>query len=177
MRSVLAALALVFGTASTASAEVWLLREGVCGEYRSRWNIEQDRAGIWAGSADHVHVGGPCEQRTGAKAQSKVRAVIAGELFFAVVQSEPATGAHADTGAVCSYYGPIQGDRVRGVAVCEGASRMMFALRFRPGDGSAQRSEQRPLEQQDDDWLDNPATHDGGPAGFTLEADPGIPRR
>jgi hypothetical protein len=179
MRSLLAALALVTGTGSTASAEVWLLREGVCGEYRSRWNVEQDQARIWAGAADHIHVGGPCEPGTGARTESKVRAAIVGDVLFAVVQSEPTTGAAANTGNVCSYYGPIQGDRVRGVEVCEGTARMMFALHFRRGDGSAQRSEQRPLEQQDDDWLDSPATHDrvGGPAGFSLEADPGIPRR
>ena len=102
MRSLLAALALVAGT-SAASAEVWLIREGVCGEYRSRWNIEKDQAGVWTGSAEHVHVGGPCQPGTDAKAQSKVRSVIAGEVFFAVLQSEPTTGAGANTGSVCSY--------------------------------------------------------------------------
>jgi hypothetical protein len=180
MRSLLAALAVVAGT-SAASAEVWLIREGVCGEYRSRWNVEQDQAGIWVGSAEHVHVGGPCEAGTGAKTQSKVRSVIAGGVFFAVLQSEPTTGAGANTGSICSYYGPIQGDRVSGVEVCERVARMLFALRFR-GEGerdAQQRAEQRPLEQQDDDWLDNPQTHDrdGGPAGFSLEPGPGIVRQ
>jgi len=171
MRSLLAALAFVAGT-SAASAEVWLIREGLCGEYRSRWNVEQDQAGIWSGSADHVHVGGPCQPGTGAKSQSKVRAVISGGVFFAVLQSEPTAGAGANTGAICSYYGPIQEDRVSGVEVCEGNPRMLFALRV-PRAGE-QRAEQRPLEQQDDDWLDNPQTHarDGGPAGFSLEPGP-----
>src|SRR5215207_1858066 len=122
MRFVLIAFALVAGT-SAASAEVWLMREGLCGEYRSRWNVEQDQSGVWVGSADHVQVGGPCAQRTGANNRSRVRAVIVGQEFFAVLQSEPTTGAAVHTGPICSYYGPIREDRVRGVEVCEGAAR------------------------------------------------------
>ena len=92
MRSVLAALALLAG-ASAASAEVWLMREGRCGEYRSRWDVEQDQPGVWVGAADHVQVGGPCVARTGVNSRSRVRAVIVGQEFFAILQSEPASGA------------------------------------------------------------------------------------
>jgi hypothetical protein len=45
-------------------------------------------------------------------------------------------------------------------------------LRFPPGGHEArQRYEQRPLEREDDDWLDNPQTHDRNrvPPGFNLE--------
>jgi hypothetical protein len=53
-----------------------------------------------------------------------------------------------------------------------GAARMMFALRFpRAGERDAQqRAEQRPLEDQDDDWLDNPETlpREGGAPASVL---------
>jgi hypothetical protein len=146
MRSVLAALALVVGT-SAASAETWLVREGICGEFQSRWNVEQDKAGIWAGSADHVHVGGPCAQRTGETSKSRLRAAIVGESFFAALMPEPGAG---DLSNACTYYGRIKEDRVSGIELCKGAAPMIFALRFPP-----KRDEQRPLEQQDDDWLGN----------------------
>ena len=113
MRSVLAALALLAG-ASAASAEVWLMREGRCGEYRSRWDVEQDQPGVWVGAADHVQVGGPCVARTGVNSRSRVRAVIVGQEFFAILQSEPASGAAVHSGQICSYYGPVRDDQVRG---------------------------------------------------------------
>jgi hypothetical protein len=161
MRSVLAALALLAG-ASAASAEVWLMREGRCGEYRSRWDVEQDQPGVWVGAADHVQVGGPCVARTGVNSRSRVRAVIVGQEFFAILQSEPASGAAVHSGQICSYYGPVRDDQVRGVEVCEGGERMMFALRFRPeGDREVQqRSGPPPADQQDDDRPDNPQTSD-----------------
>ena len=161
MRSVLAALALLAG-ASAASAEVWLMREGRCGEYRSRWDVEQDQPGVWVGSADHVQVGGPCVARTGVNSRSRVRAVIVGQEFFAILQSEPASGAAVHSGQICSCYGPVRDDQVRGVEDCEGGERMMFALRFRPeGDREVQqRSGPPPADQQDDDRPDNPQTSD-----------------
>ncbi len=151
MRSILilVGVALLAGT-SSASAEVWLAREGLCGEYRSQWNVEQDKSGIWAGSADHVHVGGPCAQRTGETSKSRVRAAIVGESFFATLMPEPAAGAAADPSNVCTYFGRIKEDRVSGIELCRGATPMIFALRFPP-----RRDEQRPLEQQDDDWVEN----------------------
>ena len=166
MHFVLVVLALLAGT-STASAEVWFTREGTCGEWRSRWNVEQDQSGLWVGSMDHMHVGGPCVQGTGQRYSSKVQAVIVGESFFAL----------RHTGGNCLYHGQIQGDRVRGIELCEGvATRVNFAGRFPPGErGEArQRYEQRPVEREDDDWLDNPQTHDRDRSpGFGREVRPG----
>ena len=170
MRSVLAAFALVAGM-SPASAEVWFVREGLCGEWRARWNVEQDQSGLWTGSIDHVHVGGPCAQGNGSRVRSAVHATIVGETLFATRQA----GA-----TICSYYGQIREERVRGVELCEGVpTRLTFALRFPPGSGpeARQQKEQRSVERQDveqqDDkeWLDNPQTHDRTrtPPGFDLE--------
>ena len=154
MRSALVILTLVVW-ASTASAEVWFTREGTCGEWRSRWNVEQDQSGLWVGSMDHMHVGGPCVQGTGQTYTSKVQAVIVGESFFAT----------RHTGNTCLYHGQIQGDWVRGFELCEGtAARVIFVGRFPPGErGEArQRYDQRPVEREDDDWLDDPQTLNRG---------------
>jgi len=165
MRYVLAMLAFVSG-ASTASAEVWLVRDGRCGDWRSRWHVEQDQSGVWTGVIDLFHVGGSCVQGTGQTARIPVRAVIAGESFFASRGTE--------NGTMCNYYGRLQGDRVRGVALCDKeAGRWVFALRFPPSGGheARQRHEQRLPEREDDDWLDNPETLDRTrpPPGFNLE--------
>ena len=168
MRPILVALAFVAGT-SAASAEVWFSREGTCGEWRSRWSVEQEQSGIWIGSIDQVHVGGPCGQGNGSRVRSEVHAAIVGETFFAMRQTP--TG-------YCSYYGRIREDRARGVELCEtGAGapsgRWTFALRFPPEGGreARQRSEQRPAERPDDDWLDDPQTldRDRPPPGFNFE--------
>ena len=166
MRLTLAGLALLTG-ASTASAEVWLMREGPCGNWRSRWNVEQDQSGVWVGTIDAVHVGGPCAQGDGQRFRSEVRAVIAGDSLFA--------SRRRVNGTFCSYYATIQGERGRGFELCEQSmQRAVFALRFPPGgDREARlRHEQRSLEQQDDDWLDNPQTldRDRAPPGFNFES-------
>ncbi len=165
MRSALVILTLLAGI-SGLSAEIWLSREGACGDWRSRWNVEQDESGLWVGSIDHVHVGGPCAQGTGRRIGSDVKAVIAGESFFAARRD--------DNGHFCSYYGRIREDRVRGPELCAGtASQSTFALRFPPqGNSEArQRHERRPIEREDDDWLDNPQTLDRTrpPPDFNLE--------
>src|SRR5829696_756156 len=130
------ALLFVAGTAAP-SAEVWRVREGQCGEWRSHWNVEQDQNGVWTGSIDHEHVGGACIQGNGSRAQSNVRASIAGENFFATRQF--------GAGQFCSYFGQIQQDRVRGVELCEGLpTRMAFGLRF-PRTGDPSQPQQPPL--------------------------------
>ena len=42
--------------ASTAAAEAWVIREGDCGELQSRWNIQQERSGVWIGTIDHHQI-------------------------------------------------------------------------------------------------------------------------
>lgn len=164
MRSVLVALALLAGT-SAASAEVWLVRDGKCGDWRSRWNVEQDQSGVWVGVIELYHVGGPCIQGTGRTVRIPVKAVIAGESFFA--------SRRADSGTLCNYYGRLREDRVRGAALCDGEpDRWVFALRFPPGNSELrQRHDRRLVEREDDDWLDDPRTLDRShaPSGFNLE--------
>jgi hypothetical protein len=87
MRSVLVSLAFLAGT-SAAAAEVWLVRDGRCGDWRSRWHAEQDESGVWSGIIDLYHVGGPCIQGTGQTVRIPVKAVIAGESFFASRRSQ-----------------------------------------------------------------------------------------
>ncbi len=82
MRLTLFTLVLLVGS-SAASAEVWRIREGTCGDWRTRWNLEQERDGLWVGQAEHVHVGGPCAPERGHTDQSEIRATIAGEDLFA----------------------------------------------------------------------------------------------
>ena len=121
-KALILALLWFAGTCS-ANAEVWRVREGQCGEWRSWWTVEQDQNGVWTGSIDHEHVGGSCIQGNGTRAQSNVRASIAGENFFATRQF--------GTGQFCSYFGQMQQDRVRGVELCEGLpTRLAFGLRF-----------------------------------------------
>jgi hypothetical protein len=50
----------------------------------------------------------------------KVRAVTVGEDFFALL-----TGAYT-----CVVHGRIDGENVRGVELCQGASELPFSLRF-----------------------------------------------
>ena len=159
MRS--ASLALALGLVSSAAcAEVWVTREGECGEWAARWNVEQERDGVWVGTIDHWHGGGPCVQGTNNRARSNVHAVLIGDEFFATRQTGP---------AVCSYYGKLREDRVRGFLLCEGTpKRLMFALRFPPAGDRDLR--QRPQDAPDD-FLDDPGTYRRGepPAGFELE--------
>ena len=124
MRTRLIGLSLVL-IASSASAETWSVREGQCGEWQSRWDIEQDQSGVWVGTIDHFQIGGPCAPRTGETHRSEVRAVIAGENFFAFNTQE--------NGRFCSYVARIiRENRARGVSLCEGnPERRGFVIRFR----------------------------------------------
>jgi hypothetical protein len=147
MRATLFAIITIAG-ASPASAEVWDMREGVCGEWRSRWNVEQTQDGFWTGSIHHVHVGGPCVQGSGERVRSDVRAVLLDETLFAIRQIG---------NGYCSYYGQRKGDRITGIELCEGRPRLSFALRFPPGDDWDAR--QRHQGRERDEWLDDPGTH------------------
>jgi hypothetical protein len=117
-------IAAVLCTASAAQAEVWATREGGCGEWQGRWEVEQDQSGVWVGTIDHYQIGGPCERTTGQTIRSEVRAIIAGDNLFAFRGS--------DNGA-CSYIAKMQGEnRARGIGICEGvAKRFGFVIRFR----------------------------------------------
>jgi hypothetical protein len=161
MRLAVAALAILLALPAVA-AEIWQVREGECGDWRSRWDVEQDNDGVWKGMIDHIHVGGPCTPPTGARIRTRVQAIIAGENFFATRQDE--------RGGVCSYYGRLRGDRVRGVGLCEGIpQRLVFALRFPPGETLEDRQRFRGRDR--DEFLDDPRTYERGrpPPGFDLE--------
>jgi hypothetical protein len=170
MRGLLLIVALAAST-SSAVAEVWRGREGECGDWRSRWDVRQDQDGVWAGTIDHVHVGGPCGAGTDQTMRTEVQAVIAGESFFAARRAEDRT--------VCSYHGRIKEDRVRGFALCEGsAERLIFALRFPPGGDRDARLRHEGRQDQQDEFLDDPQTYNRRqpPTGFNLEFQLG-PRR
>lgn len=159
MRTALCALILLLSS-SIADAEVWEGREGECREWRSRWFVDQQQDGVWHGNIDHVLLGGPCYQQTGQRSRSVVQATIMGDSFFAARRQ--------DNGTVCSYYGQIQGDRVRGFELCEGnPNRLLFALRFPPGDTRDAR--ERYQGRETDEWLDDPRTLERGrpPQGFS----------
>lgn len=133
------------------------MREGLCGEWRSRWTVQQEESGLWIGTSEQVHIGGPCAPGTGETHRTEVQASIAGEAFFAARRSG---------GAVCTYYGRIQHDRVRGIELCEGTgTKMIFALRFPEDGGVSGRGDGR-----DDRFLDDPQTFDPNrpPPGFNF---------
>src|SRR3712207_2381312 len=111
MRTLLLATSLIFAT-FPAIAEIWNVREGACGEWQSRWHVEQEQTGIWVGTIDHFHVGGPCSRSTGQLARSKVWAVIAADTIFGVRTTED--------GQLCNYVARIvRENRGRGVGLCE----------------------------------------------------------
>ena len=116
-----------------------MVREGVCGEWQSRWEVEQERSSVWVGEIEHYHIGGPCAPSNRQILRSTVRAVITGDNLFAIRQER-------DT--VCTHFARIDERRGRGVTVCEGAKRLAFNIRFRaPAD--------RPLRDPADDLLDD----------------------
>ena len=124
MRTFLFSAALTL-CASHASAETWVVREGSCANWQSRWEIEQEQTGVWVGTIDHLHIGGPCAQSRGEVMSSDVRAVIAGDNLFALRTRED--------GKVCSYVARMVGEnRGRGIVLCEGdRERTGFVIRFR----------------------------------------------
>ena len=135
--------------ASPALSEVWIVREGECGEWRSRWNVDQDQGGLWSGTIDHVHVGGPCAAPTGQTHSTDVRAAVAGDHLFALRS--------LDDGRICNYVAQLdQSNRGRGVVFCEGNDRRgRFAIRFRAP------QDRQPLREvpPDDDLLGEEQSH------------------
>jgi hypothetical protein len=131
---------------SPVCAEVWVSREGECGEWQTQWTMQQETTGVWAGTIEFLRIGGPCAPRDYYTTRREVRAVIAGQNLFAVRPTE--------TNEVCTYVGRIAGKRARGFALCEGgAVRQGFAVRFPEG---AQANRQRPLREvpPDDELLE-----------------------
>lgn len=142
MRAALSALLILLGS-HAASAEVWITREGECGDWRGRWEVEQQSDGIWVGTINYRHLGGPCVSGSDEQFRSDVRATIEGDTLFAFRRD--------DNGQFCGYYGRVQENRIRGVALCELGRRSPFALSFRAG---------RPDQRQEDNWLDDPRRFD-----------------
>ncbi len=144
---------LMFAIASPAAAEVWLVREGECGEWQSRWEVQQEQSGVWVGRIDHLQVGGPCMRATGETLRSEVRATIAGDNLFAVRMTGDLT---------CTHVARIREARGRGFVLCENDERRFFGIRFRA-------SPQRPLREvpPDEELLfDERGTASRGSRGF-----------
>ena len=155
MRLILAAAALAVCT-SSASAEVWITREGVCGEWQSRWDVEQEQTGVWVGEIEHLRVGGSCTQGTGQPLRSTVRAVISDDNLFAIRQQGD---------AICTHFARIRDRRGSGLTVCEGAKRLPFNIQFRAQSDRSRRDPDDELLEYDrrqgrrfqdrnlDDWI------------------------
>jgi hypothetical protein len=146
MRAAILSL-LILGAASPAFADHWVSREGTCGEWRGFWRVQRDQDGVFVGRIDYEHIGGPCAQGTGQRIVSEVRAVVAGQDFFA---SRPGT---------CLYHGRLQEERVRGRGLCGGNLSETFALRFLRDESLGGLSEEQRRERLRDDFLDDPRTH------------------
>jgi hypothetical protein len=161
MRATLSIALLLLGASAAPAAEVWGAREGECGEWRARWNVNQEPDGVWTGVINHENIGGPCSRGTGEQVRTEVRAIISGSDFFAARRGEE---------GVCSYYGTLRGDRVRGFVLCENIPiRLAFALRFPEGETLETRQRQRPREQ--DEWLDDPRNTRRAPPSQGLRFD------
>jgi hypothetical protein len=115
-------LIVLIGGSTRARGDSWLGREGNCFEWEGYWTVEQEQSGVWVGNIDYLHIGGPCVPPTNKVAVAAVRAVIAGEDFFAVRTSPSVT---------CHLHGVIRGERVRGYMLCSGSQPpIAFALSF-----------------------------------------------
>jgi hypothetical protein len=128
-------------SASAASAEIWSVREGECGEWQSRWDVQQEQSGVWVGVIDHFHIGGPCARPTGDTRRSDVRAYIVGDNLLAIRNVD---------GTLCSYTARMfRENRARGIQICERQPRSQFVIRFRSPEDC------RPLREvpPDDDIL------------------------
>jgi hypothetical protein len=144
MRTSLSVLILVLAP-TTASADVWQSLEGSCEEWQGHWEVEQGPDGVWVGSVEHLHVGGPCEPRNNTRLRSDVRAVIVGDSFFAARKI-------LENGNVCQIYARVAGDRVNGIELCEGLeNRVSFTMQMLPGGNL----EPRHRNGEQGDWPDD----------------------
>lgn len=142
---VLAATLLIMLSATAASSETWISREGECLEWSGVWDIERGRSGLWSGYVEFMDVGSECGVGRGARVAGEVTAAIVGLTFFAARQSGPAD-------QLCTYFGRVRGDRVTGYELCEGSGRRIpFALRLQ----AAERYGPRRGGTFGDDWLDS----------------------
>lgn len=122
MRTVLVLLGLIFATAP-ALGEEWTSRSGQCFEWQGLWVVEREQSGAWIGYIDSQHIGGSCVEANNSAASAEVRAVTAGEDFFARVTT-------GNAGA-CLMHGRIRGAEVRGFTICAGAQPVAFVLQLR----------------------------------------------
>jgi hypothetical protein len=89
---------------------------------------------VFVGDFEYAHTGGPCARGDGYRQSDDVRAVIAGNDFFAVRNSQS---------SMCVIHGSVQGDEVRGYD-CNGEQPKGFALKLRPDMDLRGRDRDRP---------------------------------
>jgi hypothetical protein len=122
MRGILASL-MVTSALCPAIADEWVSRTGPCYDWEAYWNVERDASGVWVGNADFRHIGGACiAPNQGVVVANEVRAVLAGDEFFAVRTTGFGT---------CHLHGRVRNNEVRGLELCTGQQPpFAFALRF-----------------------------------------------
>ena len=119
MRAALLALLSLLGV-SSASAEVWVSRTGLCFEWEGRWSVNQEPTGLWVGDIEFIHIGGRCANPTHQVANYQVRAVIVADEFFGVRGN-------------CHMNGRVRGNALRGLEVCAGsADQFPIVIQFTP---------------------------------------------
>ncbi len=120
MRTVLIVAAFLM-LPTPAPAETWIAREGECGEWESRFEVEQERSGIWIGTIEHRQVGAACARSTGRVLRSEVRAGIVGDNLFAVRRTGKTT---------CTYFAQLHYNAGEGFVFCERGERGTFKVQF-----------------------------------------------
>ena len=108
MRAALFVLLSMLGI-SSAGADVWMSRTGLCFEWEGRWSVNQQPTGLWVGDIEFIQVGGRCANPTHEVANYQVRAVIVADEFFGVRGS-------------CYMNGRLRGNTIRGTEVCAGST-------------------------------------------------------
>ncbi len=137
-------IGLIGASLPAAAAETWASREGECFDWRSRWNVSQDRDGVWQGRLEQIHVGGRCGPGDNSRNEAEVRAVMVGDYFFA-------TRFRSADGNDCNYAGRVRDGRVRGFYTCtETPGRSRFAMRFPPESDRANPQAFRDEELQEE---------------------------
>jgi hypothetical protein len=96
---------------SVACADIWKIKEGICGEWVGNWSVTETSTNVWAGSVEQRQVGGWCVAPNGAIKTANISVIIAGSKLSAEM-----TGANDHNN--CAYNGSINGKLVTGIYTC-----------------------------------------------------------